>query len=226
MSGMLIVIESGTDASGKETQSKLLKNRLENDGYNVIRITFPDYESKSSELVKMYLNGDFGSNPNDVNPYTASTFYAVDRFASYKMKWRDFLDSGGIVIADRYTSSNMVHQAAKFDNDKDKDIFLEWLYDLEFNKMELPKPTEIIFLDMDIKASLKLMKLRKNKIDGSMKKDIHESDEIYMTKSYNNAKWIAEKYNWNIVNCTERERIKSIEEIHEIVYNKIKGIVK
>ncbi|BEP28469.1 dTMP kinase [Helicovermis profundi] len=226
MKGKLIVIESGTDSSGKETQSKLLKNRLENDGYDVIRITFPDYESKSSELVKMYLNGDFGENANDVNPYTASTFYAVDRFASYKMKWKNFLDKGGVVIADRYTSSNMVHQAAKFNNENDKNIFLEWLYDLEFNKMGLPKPDETIFLDMDIKASLWLMSLRKNKINGSNKKDIHESDKKYMTDSYENAKWIAKKYNWNIVKCTFEENIKSIEEIHEIVYNKVISIVK
>jgi len=223
--GKLIVIESGTDASGKETQTRLLFDRLIKDGHKVKKITFPDYDSRSSELVKMYLEGMFGDKPKDVNPYVASTFYAVDRYASYKVDWKKDLEDGVIIIADRYTTSNMVHQAAKFDNEEDKEEFLDWLYELEFIKMELPEPDEVIFLNMDVKSSLKLMKNRSNKITGEAQKDIHEKDSKYMEESYNNALWVAKKYNWNFVECTENGEIKSIEDIHEDVYAKVKKVI-
>lgn len=160
--GKLIIIESGSDASGKATQSNRLYERLINEGKQCMKITFPDYNSDSSALVKMYLNGDFGKDPNDVNPYVSSTFYAVDRYASYKTKWGEFYNNGGIIISDRYTTSNMVHQAAKINNDE-KEKFLDWLYDLEFNIYGIPKPDEIIFLDVDPEVSQELMKDRKNK---------------------------------------------------------------
>lgn len=144
--GKLIIIESGSDASGKATQSERLYERLISEGKKCMKITFPDYESDSSALVKMYLNGDFGKNPNDVSPYVSSTFYAADRYASYKTKWGEFYNSGGIIISDRYTTSNMVHQAAKIES-PEKEKFLEWLYDLEFNIYGIPTPDEVIFLD-------------------------------------------------------------------------------
>jgi len=226
MSGVLIVIEAGSDASGKETQSRLLKDRLEKEGQKVRRITFPNYEDKSSTLVKMYLAGDFGTNPSDVNPYAASTFYAVDRFASYKTDWKDFLDEGGIVIADRYTTSNMVHQASKYESVEDKNVFLDWLYDLEFEKMGLPKPTEVIFLNMEIEVSLKLIERRDNKITGGSEKDIHEKDSDYMRKTYANSLWVASKYNWKMISCSENGGPKLREVIHEDVYNAIKSLIE
>ena len=162
--GRLFVIESGSDASGKATQTELLYNRLLMDGYNVRKVEYPNYNSESSALVKMYLKGDFGSNPEDVNPYITSTFYAIDRYASYKTKWEEFYKSGGIIIADRYTTSNMVHQAAKYENYEDKDKFLKWLAEYEFDFYGLPRPSEVFFLNMSVDFSLNLMKNRKNKI--------------------------------------------------------------
>lgn len=226
MDGILIVIEAGSDASGKETQSRLLKDKLEIEGYKVRRITFPDYENKSSTLVKMYLAGDFGRSPSDVNPYAASTFYAVDRFASYKTDWKEFLDEGGIIIADRYTTSNMVHQASKYDTIEEKDVFLDWLYDLEFEKMGLPKPNEVIFLNMEIEVSLKLIENRSNKITGESEKDIHEKDSDYMRKTYKNSLWVANKYNWKMISCSKDGKVKSRESIHKDVYNAIKPLIK
>jgi dTMP kinase len=226
MSGLLIVIEAGSDASGKETQSILLKNRLESEGYKVRKITFPNYENKSSTLVKMYLAGDFGTSPLDVNPYTASTFYAVDRFASYKTDWKDFLEDGGIIIADRYTTSNMVHQASKYESIEEKNKFLDWLYDLEFEKMGLPKPDEVIFLNMEIEVSLKLIENRSNKITGESEKDIHEKDSDYMRKTYENSLWVAKKYNWKMIQCSKDDKPKLRETIHEDVYNELKPLIK
>lgn len=226
MNGVLIVIEAGSDASGKETQSRLLKNRLEKEGHKVRRITFPNYENKSSTLVKMYLAGDFGSNPSDVNPYAASTFYAVDRYASYKTDWKDFLDDGGVIIADRYTTSNMVHQASKYESVDEKNMFLDWLYDLEFEKIGLPKPTEVIFLNMEIEVSLKLIENRDNKITGESEKDIHESDSEYMIKTYENSLWLADKYKWNMIPCSENGGPRTREEIHEDVYKALKPLIE
>lgn len=222
--GKLIVIE-GSDGSGKQTQSKKLYDRLISEGKGAMKIQFPNYDSQSSALVKMYLAGEFGDKPNDVNPYTASTFYAVDRFASYKTTWEDYYKNGGIVIADRYTTSNMVHQAAKIDSIKEKDNFLDWLWDLEFNKIQLPIPKIVVFLDMPPECSLKLIKERDNKITGQSEKDIHEKDQEYLRKSYENSRYLANKYGWAMIPCNDGEEILSVDEIHERVYEKVKEIL-
>lgn len=222
--GKLIIIESGSDASGKATQTQMLYNRLKEDGLNIRKITFPNYESPACSPVKMYLNGDFGTNPNDVNAYVASTFYAVDRFASYRTEWKEFYDNGGIIISDRYTTSNMVHQAVKMDKDE-RESYLNWLYDLEFNKYELPIPDCVIFLDMPPEVSQKLMKDRLNKITGESKKDIHESDSEYLKKSYYNSLDICNKYSWIKVSCVKNDSLRSIEEINKEIYDIINSIL-
>lgn len=222
--GKLIIIESGSDASGKATQSKKLYERLINEGYNCMKITFPDYDSESSALVKMYLRGEFGSNPNDVSPYVASTFYAADRYASFKTKWEKFYNEGGIIISDRYTTSNMVHQAAKMD-EEEKEKFLNWLWDLEFNLYGIPEPDQVIFLDVDPMVSQQLMKNRLNKITGEEEKDIHESNEEYLVNSYNNSLKIADKYSWNKVKCTEGTTLRTIDNIHEEIYKMVKETI-
>lgn len=217
MSGKLIIIESGSDASGKATQTRKLYERLSKDGYNIKKVEYPNYKSESSSLVKMYLRGDFGSKATDVDPYVSSTFFAADRYASYKTEWEDFYKSNGIVLADRYTTSNMVHQASKMD-ENDRDKYLDWLFDYEFNLYKIPKPDCVIFLDVPIEFSKKLMENRKNKFTGEDKKDIHESDLKYLEKSYNNALYIADKYNWKKIKCVENNKLRSIDDIHEEIY--------
>lgn len=216
MNGKLIVIEAGTDASGKTTQAAKIYEKLSRLQTNVHQIKFPDYESPSSALVKMYLNGEFGKKPDDVNSYAASTFYAVDRYASYHNKWKNLLEKGSIIIADRYTTSNMVHQASKIASIEKREEFLDWLWDLEFNKLLLPIPDLVLFLNMPPEQSCRLMDNRREQ-----ERDIHEQDLDYLINTYQNACWIARKYNWVIINCFENERIKSIEEINQEVFKVI-----
>ena len=177
--GKLISIEAG-DGSGKETQTNKLFQRLQVNHKQVRKISFPNYESESSSLIKMYLKGDFGKKPGDVSPYIASTFYAVDRYASYKKDWGKFYQDGGIVLADRYTTSNMVHQSVKITDSEARKKYLDWLLDFEFTLFGLPKPDCVIFLDMPPSYSGQLIRNRKNKITGAMEKDIHERDTVYL----------------------------------------------
>ncbi|MEJ6952227.1 dTMP kinase [Natronospora cellulosivora (SeqCode)] len=216
--GKLIVIESGTDGSGKSTQFDLLYDRLKNEGHNVIKVKFPDYESDSSALVRMYLKGEFGENPKGINLYAASTFYAVDRFASYQQKWKKLHDEGAIILADRYTTSNMIHQASKIDSTSKKKEYLEWLSDLEFNKFKLPEPDLVIFLDMPVEYSVKFIEERGNQ-------DIHENDLDYLQSTYNNAVEIADIYNWQEIKCTVGAMIKTIDQIHQEVYEQVNKIL-
>lgn len=225
MRGKLIVIEAG-DGSGKETQSKKLYDRLQSEGYNARIIRFPDYDSDSSALVRMYLRGDFGTKPDDVNAYTASVFFAVDRFASYKTDWEKFYKNGGIILADRYTTSNMVHQAAKIDDAGERKSYLDWLYDLEFVRLGLPVPDCVVFLDMPPEYALKLIKDRNNKITGQEEKDIHEKDGAYLEKVYLTTKSLAQKFGWHRVECIQAGKIRPIEDIHRDVYDVVKNILQ
>ena len=225
MSGKLIIIESGSDASGKATQTKKLYERLIADGYKVRKVEYPNYDSESSALVKMYLRGEFGKKATDVDPYIASTFYAADRYASFKTEWEEFYNNGGIILADRYTTSNMVHQASKMAKE-DRDKYLDWLFDFEFNMYKIPQPDCVVFLDVPIEYSKKLMENRKNKITGESKKDIHESDLDYLEKSYNNSLYIADKYDCKKINCVENQSLRSIDSIHEEIYKLVTDTIK
>ena len=227
--GVLIVIE-GIDSSGKETQVKMVFEQLLKKNLKVMKLEFPDYKSDSSALIKMYLNGKFGEDPLSVNPYAASLFFASDRFASYKTSWESFYNSGGIIIADRYVSSNMIYQAAKIKDDTERQKFMEWIYDLEFNKLNLPKPDVVIFLSMPVQFCLKLSSKRLNKITGLKDKDIHERNIKYLKKTYDIAIEAARKYQWNVVNCIKDDFVKPIEEINreilEIIEKKLNGELK
>lgn len=213
MSGKLIVIE-GLDSSGKQTQTELLCKVLNEKGLSVKKISFPCYDSDSSALVKMYLAGKFGENAEDVNPFAASSFYAVDRYASFKTDWGKFYNDGGIVIADRYTTSNMIHQAGKISDLKERDAYLDWLYRYEFLYLGLPEPDKVIFLEMPPCVSERLMKERTNKFTGEKEKDIHEKDKSHLENSYNSAIYVAEKFGWTKVSCIKNDELRTIEDIH------------
>lgn len=220
--GRLIAID-GVDASGKQTHTSMLYERLIADGYNVRKISFPAYESPSSELVKMYLSGKFGDKPEDVNAYAASSFFAADRFSSFRTDWKDFYDKEDtIIIADRYTSSNMIHQASKIDDIEEKNKFLDWLFELEFDIYGIPKPDLTFFLDMPVQYAKKLMEDRENKFDNTQSKDIHERNREYLEKSYDNACYIAKKYSWEHILCVDNGNIRSIEDINNEMYDIVK----
>ncbi len=220
---MLIVLE-GVDSSGKATQTALLAEYLAQKT-KIRKVTFPDYESDSSALVKMYLSGAFGKEADAVSPYAASTFYAADRYASWKTGWGAFLDEGGTVICDRYTTSNMVHQAAKLQDAAEKDAFLAWVYDLEYHKLSLPKPDLVFFLDMPPFFAEKLMAERANKFTGEAEKDIHERDAGHLQKAYDNAVYVAKKYNWQFISCVKNGEIRSISDIHREIANLTEGVI-
>lgn len=220
MSGKLIVIE-GLDGSGKATQTERLYNELKNRGENVIKVSFPDYDSDSSALVKMYLAGEFGKDPDSVNPYAASSFYAVDRFASYAMNWKQFYLEGGIVIADRYTTSNAIHQCAKLPEEK-WEAFIKWLFEYEYKLVGVPEPYRTIYLRVDPDVSQELMTQRYK--GNESKKDIHESNLDYLRRSRLAADFCAKSLGWSVVECIQDNKMRSIEDIAadvlEIVCNK------
>ena len=176
MSGKLFVID-GTDGSGKQTQLQKLKERFDNEKIDYKVVSFPNYNSPSSSLVKMYLNGDFGTDAQSISPYIASTFFAADRYATFKMQFEEYYKSGGIILADRYTTANMVHQAGKIKDEQEREKFLKWLWDFEFGLYGLPVPTEVFFLNMPFEYSQKLMENRENKNTHGEEKDIRESNE-------------------------------------------------
>lgn len=213
--GNLIVIE-GTDGSGKSTQFRLLCERLEQQNTDFQRLVFPQYQEPSSALLKMYLNGEFGSHPSDVNPYAASTFYAVDRYASWRKVWGDYYRNGGLILADRYTTSNAVHQGGKLDRDE-QGAFFDWLFDFEYRKLELPAPDLVIYLDMPTERSLKL--LRSREAATNTKGDIHEVDPDYLALCRKTALQAAQHYGWQVIPCTDEQgELRSIEEIHQNIW--------
>lgn len=222
MPGKLIIID-GNDSSGKATQTKKLVERLEQEHYDVRKVEFPNYDSPSSALVKMYLNGSFGHEPEDVNPYVASTFYAVDRFASFRTDWGNFYQAGGIIVADRYTTSNMIHQAVKITNETARKKYLDWLWDLEFVKFSLPVPDCVLFLDMPPAYSAKLMAERPLK--SGEKQDIHEQNQQYLLHCYDYSRWVAEQYGWMRIECAQSGKVKNIGVIHEEVYSVVKKLL-
>ncbi len=209
MNGKLIVIE-GLDGSGKNTQAQKLLKLLESRGEKVMKVSFPNYDSDSSALIKMYLAGEFGKKADSVNPYAASSFYAVDRYASYKTFWGSFYEEGGIVIADRYTTSNAIHQCSKLPESKWND-FLEWLFEYEYRYLGIPEPDSVIYLRVDPDVSQELM--RKRYDNDENKKDIHERDVEYLKRSAKAAEYCAKQLGWDIISCTKDGEIRPIDDI-------------
>lgn len=212
--GKLIVIE-GTDGSGKSTQFKALTQRLQQEGHEFKTLVFPQYSEPSSALIRMYLGGEFGTHPSDVNAYAASAFYAVDRYASYKKDWGQWYQDGGLIVSDRYTTSNAVHQASK-EAPGDQGTFLKWLYEFEYDKLGLPRPDLTIYLDVPTAFTEKLMRHREAQTNTHA--DIHEQDLSYLATCRETGRAAAKFYGWNIIQCVEDGQMRSIEDIHEEIY--------
>lgn len=208
--GKLIVLE-GTDGSGKSTQFRLLSQWLEKSGKEFKHIVFPRYDQDSSALIRMYLGGQFGTSPSDVNAYAASTFYAVDRYASYKQDWGNWYEQGGLILSDRYTTSNAVHQTSKEPEAKQKK-FLRWLYELEYEKLGLPCPDLVIYLDVPTAFTEEMMRSRE--ASTGTHADIHEKDTAYLATCRKVGRAAAEFYGWTIIDCVRDGAMRSIEDIH------------
>ena len=213
MSGKLIVFE-GTDGSGKATQTQLLCRHLEREGIPYKKIDFPRYGKPSAAMVQEYLDGNLGKKPVDVNAYAASMFYAMDRYASYKQDWGKFYEDGGLIIADRYTTSNAVHQASKL-SDEERKPYLDWLFDLEYRLLGLPAPDMVVYLDMPTEITERMMRQRE-KSTGTHA-DIHEQDEAYLKQCRANAKAVVRECGWSIIHCENGDEPRTPEDIHRQV---------
>ena len=213
MSGKLIVFE-GTDGSGKATQTQLLCRHLEREGIPYKKIDFPRYGKPSAAMVQEYLDGNLGKKPGDVNAYAASMFYAMDRYASYKQDWGKFYEDGGLIIADRYTTSNAVHQASKL-SDEERKPYLDWLFDLEYRLLGLPAPDMVVYLDMPTEITERMMRQRE-KSTGTHA-DIHEQDEAYLKQCRANAKAVVQECGWSIIHCENGDEPRTPEDIHRQV---------
>ena len=220
--GKLIVLE-GIDGSGKSSQYRRVCARMEKDGIDYNHIVFPRYDKESSALIRMYLGGQFGTHPDDVNAYTASTFYAVDRFASYRDDWGKIYDRGGLIISDRYTTSNAVHQGSKL-SEEELPAFFQWLSDLEYEKMGLPKPDLVIYLDVDIETALARMKHRQD--SSNTKADIHEKDVNYLRRCLHTADMAAEYYGWTRVPFLKDGAERDVDEKNDEIYRLILSYIR
>ena len=216
--GKLIVIE-GTDGSGKSTQFQLLTQRLSREGREFRQIVFPQYSEPSSALIRMYLGGEFGSHPADVNAYAASAFYAVDRYASFKKVWGEYYNGGGLVISDRYTTSNAVHQASKEPEDS-RQSFLKWLYEFEYDHLGLPRPDLTLYLDVPTDFTEKLLRAREQ--NTHTQADIHEQDTEYLATCRRMGALAADYYGWTVISCVRDGKMRSIEDIHEEIYRHVR----
>lgn len=223
--GRLIIIEGG-DGSGKATQSLKLVERLNAEGTKALRITFPNYESPSSSLIKMYLGGTFGDSPEAVNPYVASTFYTVDRFASFTTEWKTAYEQGTVIIADRYTTSNLVHQGAKIEDAEARHAYFKWLQEFEYTLFGLPRPTGVIFLDVPPAVSRQWMQDRVSKMDGSDQKDIHERDTEHLDKAYQTALELCGLEHWLRIPAVEAGKLMDVEQIHQRIWEALPPLLK
>ena len=215
MKGKLIVFE-GTDGSGKATQTKLLVQALERQGLAVRQLTFPRYDQDSSMLVRMYLGGAFGADPSAGTPYAASTFYAVDRYASYVQDWGRWYEAGGLVVTDRYTTSNAVHQAGKLP-DGECQSYLRWLFHFEYDLMGLPRPDLVIYLDLPAELSAALRRQREQSTGATA--DIHEADEAYLRRCRENALRVVTFDGWRRIDCSRNGNLRTPEDIHREVWD-------
>lgn len=214
--GYLIVIE-GTDGCGKKTQTERLYDKLIGLGYRVYRYSFPNYDSLSSGPVKLYLNGSFGESDNSIDAYQASALYAVDRLCSYNIDIKKHYEDNEIVLLDRYTTANMLHQACKITDISARDSFLKWLDEFEFETLKLPRPDKVLFLDLPVEISKRLANER-GELKSGEAQDILEKNKDHLTRAYESGKYVAKKYGWTTISCAKDDNIRSIEDIHQDIW--------
>ncbi len=219
--GILIAID-GVDSSGKGLQSRLLFDALSSRYENTLKVSFPDYESESSALVKMYLSGQFGKAVDSVNAYAASMFFAVDRYASFKKNWGEQYNNGAIIVCDRYVTSNAIHQSVKLPFEQ-RDEFLHWIDDAEYNKLGLPRPDMVFFLDMPVSKAMELMSGRYE--GDESKKDIHEADTEYLVTCHKAARYACEKFGWKRIECVKNGILRTPEDIHSEILEAVERIL-
>ncbi len=221
MKGKLIVVEGACDGIGKSTQFALLKEKLENDGKVVIHHHFPTYDEPQGAFATNYLKGEYG-NPSELSPYFINNLYAVDRAVTWATKLKKAYEDGEIILLDRYTTSSLIYQACLISDKEEKKKFIDWVVDYEYNKLGIPKPDLVIFLTAEFESVMKMKKARKE--NAGVSNDVHERDDEFMSKVYENALFVADYLHWNFIYCDVNGSMKSIEEIHQEVCNLLKNI--
>lgn len=220
MKGKLIIIE-GLDGSGKSTQIEILRKRAQQAGKQVRQVKFPNYAEDSSALVRAYLAGELGS-LHEINAYAASVLYSVDRYATFRRHMKEDYDNGCIFLLDRYTTANMYHQTTKLPKEE-WDSFLDWLEDLEYDKMGLPKPDLVLYLDMKPQTAKKLME---NRYHGDeSKKDLHEADFSYLLSCRDAALYAAQRCGWDVLSCCDGESPLPIDTISQMIWQKVEPLL-
>lgn len=220
MKGKLIIIE-GLDGSGKSTQIEILRKRAQQTGKRVRQVKFPNYAEDSSALVRAYLAGELGS-LHEINAYAASVLYSVDRYATFRRHMKEDYDNGCIFLLDRYTTANMYHQTTKLPKEE-WDSFLDWLEDLEYGKMGLPKPDLVLYLDMKPQTAKKLME---NRYHGDeSKKDLHEADFSYLLSCRDAALYAAQRCGWEVLSCCDGESPLPIDTISQMIWQKVEPLL-
>ena len=221
--GRLIVL-AGTDGAGQSTQFARLCQRAQAEGIPFRRLIFPQYQEESSALLRMYLGGEFGQHPEDVNAYAASTFFAVDRYASWKKVWQGWYEAGGLVLADRYTTSNAVHQGGKVPPEE-QGAFFQWLFDFEYRRLGLPEPDLVLYLDMPTEQAVTM--LRQREVATHTQGDIHETDTAYLAQCRQTAQAAAAAYGWQRVPCLNGAgQLRGIEEIHREIWQAVRPLLE
>ena len=222
MRGKLVVFE-GTDGAGKATQARLLARRLEEEGIPFREIDFPRYGNPFAEPARLYLQGQLGGRPEDVNAFASSVFFAVDRYASYQEDWGVAYRSGELILANRYTTSNAVHQASKLER-AEREAFLSWLFDLEYRRLELPEPDLVVYLDLPVELPERLLRARRERTHTQA--DIHEQDEAYLRSCRENAREIARDLGWRRIDCSRNGDLRTPEDIHREVWELVRPLTE
>lgn len=222
----MIIVITGIDGSGKETQTNILTAYLQKTGVKVKKQSFPNYESKSAGALKMYLGGELSETANEINAYQAASLFVTDFFCTMKNKYEKFLQGGGVLLCDRYTESNLIHQAIKLPTAEEKIKFQNWLNNYQYNIMNIPKPDLVIFLNMPLKTCLKLANDRSSLKNGE-KKDLHEQDISHLANAYTQCQKLAKTENWKEISCIDENgnllpREKICSKIIPVVENFIK----
>ncbi len=218
--GRLIVIEGACDGIGKTTQFELLKKRLISEGYNIFYHHFPSYGTPQGALVEKYLNGDFGT-PSELSPHFIHKLFADDRIATWNEVLKKEIDKGSIILLDRYTTSSLLYQSSGIDDLEEKKVFLEHVVDYEYNKGGIGRPDKVIFLTAPYEVAKRLREKRPD--NEGIKNDVHERDENYMRRVYDNSIFVSEYFAWNKIECSNNlEEIRKPEDIHEEIYSLIR----
>lgn len=216
--GKIIVVEGACDGIGKSTQYKLLEEYLINNGEKVVKHHFPSYDTYQGKGVEEYLSGKYGK-PSELSPYFVNSLYANDRVITWNIELKKAYDEGKTILLDRYTTSSLIYQASVIENEEERKRFVDYVCDFEYEKLGIGRPDKVIFLTAPFDLVTEMRNSRKQN-DG-IAEDLHERDLSFMRKVYDNAVFLAEYLGWDIIECDENDKMKSIERIHKEICDKI-----